>query len=444
MTPSPPPVSDSRRLIHLALPLIVANLSIPLLGIVDTALLGHLPDPRHLGAVALGANVLSLLLWSFGFLRMGTTGLCAQTCGAGLWDETRLLLWRVLLLAVVLAAGLLVWREPLVRWTLGFWVQDAAVRELAVDYLGIRLWSAPATFAIYGIVGWLLGLQRSRFVMAVLLGMNGVNILLDVYFIWYLDLGSRGAALASLLAEYLALVFALGLTWYAWRRLPRRSESADSVSLARLLHWPAYRALLDVNRHLMVRTALLLGVFLFIALQGERLGQDILAANAILLSLMALIAYFLDSFVHAGETMVGHAVGADDWPRVHQTVRHGFRVIGWLALAISILLLAGETWILSLFSNLPAVLTLTAQHYLWVALIPLIGVWNYQWDGVFIGAGLSRPMQYGMMISVALFALAWWLSRPLGNHGLWLSLHVLLVARALTLWGYWRLRAACA
>ena len=424
-------------LLRLAVPLIVANLSIPLMGLVDTALLGHLPQPHALGAVALGGNLLSLALWSFGFLRMGTTGSCARHYGAGQHRQVRLLLLRSLAVALVLGGVLLLLRPLLAQRVLGLWVADAMVHRLAAEYVAIRLLAAPATLAIYCLVGWLLGLQYSRSVLLLMLGMNGMNMALDVWFIAGLGWGSRGAALASVAAEYSALALGLALVVRPWRRL-----GGGWPPLARLLRARGYGALLAVNRHLMVRTALLLGVFLFINIQGERLGPDTLAANAVLLSLLALVAYTLDGFVQAGETLVGNAWGARDWRRLQLVVRHGFAVVFAAALVMSALLLWGRGLVPGLFSDIPGVLAVLDGHYLWIALAPLAGFWSYQWDGVFIGSGQSRAMQYAMLLSVAAFLALWWLARPLANHGLWLAFHGFLAARALTLWAWWRWRMA--
>ncbi|NNL57569.1 MAG: MATE family efflux transporter, partial [Pseudomonadales bacterium] len=413
-------------------------------GLVDTALLGHLESEQFLGAVAIGANFIGLMYWSFGFLRMGTTSLAAQQRGAEKLvstkpghnqagsDSSEAILARSLLLALVLGCfiALLV---PLLTDTVLRWMQASErVAPLAAEYIAIRRYSAPAVFMTFAISGWLVGTQRARAALALVLTTNIANIVLDLVFIIGLGMQSAGAAWATLLAELLGLLLGLYLLW-------RHS------SLARLQHWQQwlnaarFRAMLRVNYHLLVRTILLLFVFNFFTAQGSAMGDDILAGNAILLQLALFSAFVLDGFAFAAEALCGEAYGARSWAALQQITRRCFYWSGYTALAFAIVYALTGDLLIGLLSDVAVVVTAASPYKGWLVALTLCSFVAYIMDGICIGCGKTKAMHYAMWFSTTVvFLPAWWLSQAWGNHGLWLAFLLFNTARGASLAFYWQ------
>ncbi|WJW76074.1 MATE family efflux transporter [Thiohalobacter sp. IOR34] len=423
-----------RRIWALAGPIILSNLSVPLLGMIDTAVVGHLPEARHIGAVALGAMIIHFLFWAFGFLRMSTTGLTAQACGAEDGDALRLVLGRGLLLAIALALVLLLLQAPLAALAFRLIDAEPAVTEAARGYYGVRIWAAPATLANYVFWGWFLGLQNSRIPLIVMLLINGCNALLDYVFVMHLGMAAEGVALASLIAEYLGLLLALGFARRTLRTFPGR------WSWPALREPAALRQLLRVNHDLFLRTLGLLGALAFFTIQGARFGELILAANAVLFNFQTFMAYGLDGFAHTAEALVGRALGAGDRQALRRDLRDTALWSALSALLFSLLFaLAGQP-LIGLLTDIEAVRSEALRYLPWVIALPLVSVWAFWLDGVFIGATRSADLRRGMLLAVfAVYLPAWYLLQPLGNHGLWAALLLFMAARGLSLGGFlWR------
>ncbi|WP_323846092.1 MATE family efflux transporter [Microbulbifer magnicolonia] len=423
------------RVWSLAWPMILSNISVPLLGAVDTAILGHLPSPEYLSGVAIGASVMSMLLWAFGFLRMGTTGLVARSADGG---EAWLL--RALLLALLLGLALLLLASPLLGVIVQWMNAGTQSAPHALAYLQIRLWSAPLALANFALLGFFIGRQDSRAPLYILLAANLLNIALDFVLILGLGLGARGAALATVFADVCA--FLLGL------RLLGRVNHDIYGRISHYLHradfWPwraraAWLELLRINGDLFIRTCLLLLTLTFFTAQGAAQGDSVLAANAILLQLLMMTAYALDGFAHATEALVGDSVSRKSPRMFHATVHSaGLWALG-SACALTVILLSGRSLILPLFTDIDTVIAEARQVYWWLCALPLLAVWSYQLDGIFIGAGKSRQMRDTMFIAtVLIFFPAWWLTRSWGNHGVWFSLFLWTSARSLGLLIYYR------
>ncbi|MBB6520136.1 MATE family efflux transporter [Pseudoteredinibacter isoporae] len=406
-----------RKVFNLAIPMLISSISVPLFGLVDTAILGHLDTPDYLAAVAVGASVVSFLLWAFGFLRMGTTSLAARAYGAGQHPQLKLLFGQSSLLALGIGFLIVLFSPLLVPLAVALMQSDQQLGELSQEYIQIRLLAAPAVLLSYGIIGWFIGLQNTRVPLYMAVAANAVNIVGDVVFVLYWDMGSRGAALASLLGDATNLM--LGL-YFAFKQLKQFSDSPFSFAL--LTQLAPYRELLQVNRHLFVRTLVLLGSLSFFTAQGAAQGPLILAANAILLQLVHLSSYALDGFAHATEALVGKAMGEKS-PELFKEacLSTGF----WsLIIAVFIVLLfhTGQTPLIQLFSDDPMLQQQVIHYYPWVLLLPLVSATCYFLDGVFIGTAHTFDMQITMILSsFAVFLPIWWLSQGLGNHGLWLS-----------------------
>lgn len=420
--------SPYRRLWSLAWPLMLTNLTVPLLGLVDTFVLGHLESPVYLAAVAVGANLFTILYWSFGFLRMGTTGLTAQAQGAQNHHDLRRLLVQSLLLGATLGALLLVLHQPLIRRGLTLMKPAPEVMELAMIYCQIRIFSAPAVLAQYALVGWLIGRHDTRAALYLAVVTNLINLTLDLVFVLGFGMTAAGVALATVIAETSAL--GLGL-WLIRQRHPQQWQQAGLGPLIR--QWSDYLGLLRVNRFIFVRTVTLLLVFAFFTAQGARLGTDILAANAVLMTFLMLISNGLDGFANGVEVLTGEAVGARRLDRLKDSLRAGLIcAVGGAVLFCLLFLTAGPS-IIRMLTDLPQTRELAMVYLPWLIAMPLLAVWSYLWDGVFIGATQVRAMQNSMLLSAGVFLLLWWVTRSLGNHGLWLSLCTFMLVRGLSL-----------
>ncbi len=424
--------ADHARIWALAGPMILASLSTPLLGIVDTAILGHLPDPRYLGAVAVGSTLIHFLFWVFGFLRMGTTGFAAHACGADDGDELRLILARALLLAATLGATLLLAQWPL--RTLGFWLIEpgAGVMADAVIYFDIRIWAAPATLANYVFIGWFLGLQRARYALWLTLCINLLNILFNLLFVLGLGMKADGVALGSLLAECGGLLLALLLA----RSMLRRQRGR--LQWQRLLNAAQLKRFLLVKQHLFLRTAGLLFAFAFFTAQGARAGELVLAANAVLLNFLSFMAFGLDGFAHAAEALVGKSLGGGRLAALRRDVLlTGFWSLVTALLFVALYAVSGPA-IVHLLTDLPEVRAAALAYLPWLVAAPLLGVWAYWLDGIFIGASRARELSIAMLACVLLIYLpAWYLLQDFGNHGLWAAMLLFLAARGVSLgWIY--------
>lgn len=415
------------RLLKIAAPIVLSNATVPLLGAVDTGVVGQLGQAAPIGAVGVGSVILISLYWIFGFLRMGTSGLAAQAHGAGDMAERGAILLRALLIGAV--AGLVFIAGQGLLFQAAFAIAPAGeeVETLAQQYLAIRIWGAPATIAAYAVTGWLIAVERTRAVLLLQLWINGVNVGLDLWFVLGLGWGVGGVAAATLIAEWTGLFLGLWLCRDGlipvWR-----------AALARLPDRAALRVMLAVNRDIMIRSVLLQLSFTTFVFLGARQGDVTLAANQVLLQFLSITAYALDGFAFAAETLVGQAVGArarDDLRRAGRlAMQWGFAGAALLAAAFA---LAGPA-IIDLMTTAPDVRAEARAFLPWLVAAPLIGVASWIYDGIFIGATLTTLMRRTMMLSVAIYAVALAILPPaFGNHGLWAALMVLNAARGISM-----------
>ena len=408
----------------------LSNITTPLLGLVDTAVVGHLGTAIHLAAVAIGASIFSFLFWAFGFLRMGSTGLTAQALGQGNQRRVRELLLQSVLLGVLIGLLLILFRAPIIDLAIVLMAPSAEVEPWARLYCEARIFSAPAVLAGYALMGWFFGVQYSKGPLWMLLIINLANMVLDYAAVYGLGMASDGVAWATVFAHYLGVMVAGVLAWHKLRGF------SGHLPMAALFKWREYVALIQVNRYLFVRTILLLLVMLFFTAQGARQGDAILAANAVLLTFLMIISNALDGFAFSVEALCGEAYGRKDKRSFRQVIRLSTY---WALLAAVILVvifwLFGEQ-IIYLLTNVESV-QLEAKHYLpWLIAFPLLGIWSYMLDGVFIGTTSVKTMQNTMIICVlGVFFPVWFMSQGMGNHGLWLSQAMLFIARGITL--YW-------
>lgn len=420
-----------RRIWAIAAPIIAANLSTPLLGAVDTAVVGFLDDPAPIGAVAVGAIVFSFIFWAFGFLRQATSGFAAQAFGAGDAAELRATFARPMLLAGLLGLAVILLQTPL-GW-LAFEFVDASDRvgELAEDYYRIRIWAAPATLANYALLGWLLGTQRAFSAFFLQLVLNGTNIALDLLFVVQFGWGVEGVAIASVVAECLAMLLGLALAARVLR------QDGGHWQWPRILDRHKLMRLFRVNLDILLRNLGLTLAFAYFTRQSAQLGDVTLAANAVLLHFFTFTAYGLDGFAHAVEVIAGSAIGARSKAVYRGAVAASTRWAAGFAVLIALLFALVGTDFIALFTNLDDVKAIAGRFLPWVVALPLVSVWSFQLDGIFIGAVRSAEIRNAMAVSLLFFLGACWLLvAPYGNHGLWLAMTIFMAARAVTLWIY--------
>lgn len=416
----------------MAWPIIVANATVPLLGMVDTALIGNLGGVRDLGAIALSSLIFSFLYWGFGFLRMGTTGFVAQAAGAGDETEVRAVLGRAIGMALAIGLALLLLRGPLGALSLELLHGSPDVEALSLRLFSLRLWGAPASLATLAVRGTLIGLGLSRDLLLLELVLNGLNLALNLTFAGALRWGAPGIALGTALAEWISLGFSLSLIWLRLRA--RKPAQEPFWPWARMLRGQAALALLRANGDIMVRTVLLLFGFAWFTDQSARFGDVVLAANHVLLQFLSFAAFFLDGYAFAAETLIGTAIGARRRAAFDVAVARSSELAALSALLLALAVLAVGPWLIDLLTDLPAVRATARALIPLAALYVLLAVGAFQLDGIFIGATRTRDMRNAALVSTGVFVLAaWWLTARDGNRGLWLAFIVFVVARAAAL-----------
>jgi MATE family multidrug resistance protein len=428
-------VPDNRDVWRIAAPMILSNVSVPLLGMVDTGVIGHLDDAVYLAAVAVGATIFGFLYTGVNFLRMGTTGISAQCYGAGDHDGLRIALGQALIVALGIAGALLLLQVPLSAMALSLLGAESEVTGFAQQYFSIRIWSAPATLANYALIGWFIGLQNARVPLYIALAINLTNIALDLVFVVGLGHKVDGVATASVIAEFTGLAVGLAFVPGKLRQHPGRWVRSRLTSLGE------YAVFFAVNGHLLVRTLSLMLTFAFVTAQGARMGGLILAANAVLMNLQNLLSFVLDGLAHAAEALVGRAVGAKNPSALRESVALTLRWSLYLSVCFSLAYFLGGQYLIRLLTNLSDVRETTLLYLPWLAVLPVVSVWSFLYDGVYVGATRARAMRDIMIVSTFLvFLPAWLVLRPLGNHGLWLAFTLFMASRGIGMHLYYRRR----
>ena len=431
--------STNRKILQLALPNIITNITVPLLGMVDTAIVGHLSE-THIGAIAIGTQIFNLIYWNFGFLRMGTSGFTAQAYGARRLDEAVRVFIRAISIALTISLLLIVLQYPLAMLSQWIFNGSPTVMAMALSYFYIRIWAAPATLGLYAIKGWFIGMQNSRLPMWIAIFINIVNIVCSLVFVLVLHWDIKGVALGTVIAQYSGLLVGLYFVAFRYGKLFRQRLSAEFVR--QTLKWSEMRRFFRVNGDIFLRTICLAAVFTFITSESGRISDQILAVDALLLQFFTLFSYIMDGFAYAGESLVGRYIGARDRRSLVTTVRH---LIGW-GLALTLLFTAlyaafGEQF-LRIFSDKENVILATKPYMFWILIIPVCGFSAFLFDGIFIGATASRTMRNTMFIATAAFFAVYYGLLALQptktiddeyvtNNCLWLAFMVYLSARGL-------------
>lgn len=413
-----------QQILKIALPAIVTNITVPLLGLVDTAIVGHMGSAAYIGAVAVGSMIFNLVYWVFGFLRMGTSGMTAQARGRRDFSEVTRLLVRSGWVSLSIALLIVVLQWPVREGMLWFIGPSDDVRPLAVTYFNIVVWGAPAMLGLYSLSGWFIGMQNTRIPMFVSIMQNVVNILASLTFVYGMGMKVEGVALGTVVAQYAGCLVALWFLWRYYRKVLRlRGQSS---------HLSPLISYFSSNRDIFLRTLCLVAVNLYFTSAGARQGATILAVNTLLMQLYLLFSYILDGFAFAGEALGGKYWGAKDMDAYNDVVR---RLFGWGALMtilFTVVYVIGGTPFLRLLTDEPQVVEASQTYVWWAYLIPAAGVAAFIWDGLFIGTTQTR----GMLVSSAVAALVFFVTATItigimGNHGLWLAMILYLLIRGL-------------
>lgn len=421
----------NRRILHLAIPSIVSNITVPLLGLVDVTIVGHLGATAYIGAIAVGGLLFNILYWNFGFLRMGTSGLTSQAYGRKDKDAEIRVLVQAVSVGLFSALAMLILQYPIERLAFRLLDTSAEVEQYAVTYFRICIWGAPAVLAQYGFTGWFIGMQNSRYPMYIAIVMNVINIVCSSCFVFLFGMKVEGVALGTVVAQYSGVMMALGLWFYNYKELWGRITFKGSLQLI------AMRRFFAVNRDIFLRTLCLIGVTTFFTSTGARQGDVILAVNTLLMQLFTLFSYIMDGFAYAGEALSGRYVGACNLIQLKRAVRALF---GWsvgLSLVFTLLYGVGGENFLGLLTNDKVVIETAGHYFYWVLAIPLAGFAAFLWDGILIGATATRFMLWSMLVaSGSFFVIYYYFSGATNNHMLWLAFLVYLALRGgmQTLW----------
>lgn len=422
----------NKKILQLAIPSIVSNITVPLLGLIDVAIVGHLGSAAYIGAIAVGGMLFNIIYWLFGFLRMGTSGMTSQAFGQRDLKEVTRVLLRAVGVGLFIALCLLLLQYPIRK--IAFLLIDATpeVRELATVYFNICVWGAPAVLGLYGFAGWFIGMQNSRFPMFIAITQNVVNIVASLSFVYLLDMKIEGVALGTLIAQYAGLFMAslLWLRYYGRLKIAFRWRE--------IIGKTAMKRFFQVNSDIFFRTLCLVAVTTFFTSTGARQGDVVLAVNTLLMQLFTLFSYIMDGFAYAGEAMTGRYIGARNNTGLQRMIRLLFRW-GWgLSLSFTILYMIGGQGFLGLLTNDTTVINAAGSYYYWVLAIPLAGFAAFLWDGILIGATATRLMLYSMLVASGMFFLIYYIFYALmGNHALWMAFLIYLSLRGIMQWILW-------
>lgn len=416
----------NKRILQIAVPSIISNITVPLLGLIDVTIVGHLGAAAYIGAIAVGGMLFNIIYWIFGFLRMGTSGMTSQAYGKHDLDEVARLLLRSVGVGLLIAIILVALQYPIRKLAFTFIQTTEEVERLATLYFRICIWGAPAMLGLYGFAGWFIGMQNSRFPMYIAITQNIVNIAASLCFVYLFHMKVAGVAWGTLTAQYAGFLMALLL----WRRY--YGGLKKHVAWHEVLKKEAMLRFFQVNRDIFLRTLCLVIVTLFFTSAGAAQGEIVLAVNTLLMQLFTLFSYIMDGFAYSGEALVGKYVGANNQPALCRTVRQLFIWGVGLSTGFTLLYFFGGKSFLGLLTNEISVIREAENYFYWVLAIPLTGFAAFLWDGIFIGATATRQMFYSMLVASGSFFLVYYsLHEWMGNHALWLAFIVYLSLRGI-------------
>ena len=416
----------NKEILRLAIPSIITNITVPLLGMVDVAIVGHIGDASFIAAIALATMVFNLIYWNFGFLRMGTSGLTAQAYGANDKAEYLHVLVRGLTIALTAALMLILLQRP-IGYLCQKWIHSSEeTLALTLTYFYIRIWAAPANLALYALKGWFIGMQNAKTPMWIAIILNIVNIICSLVFVFVFHAGIAGVAWGTVIAQYSGLILAVTL-WFV-----QYGELRHDIHIRESLHWHEMVRFFKINGDIFLRTLCLIAVFTFIPYISAEMGDEVLAANTLLMQLFTLLSYIMDGFAYAGESLVGRFYGAQDEQALRICIR---KLLLWgvgLATAFTILYATCGRALLGVLTSDKAVVDKAMEYIIWTVLVPFTGFAAFIYDGIYIGATASKAMRNVIFVATGVFFIAYYyLHKSLGNDGLWIAFLLFLTLRGL-------------
>ena len=416
----------NKEILKIALPSIVSNITVPLLGLVDVTIVGHLGAAAYIGAIAVGGMTFNVIYWIFGFLRMGTSGMTSQALGRRDLGETTRMLVRSVGIAFAVAAALIVLQVPLRMASLGIMQPTAEVASLATTYFDILIYGAPAMLGLFSLSGWFIGMQNSKAPMAVAIVQNIVNIAASTLLVFGFGMKVEGVAIGTLTAQYAGFLMAVVMCLRGYGRLRRHFSWHGVWQRSAMSHF------FSVNRDIFIRTLCMVSVMLFFTSAGSWQGEVVLAVNTLLMQFYLLFSYVMDGFAYAGEALAGRYYGARNGAALRSTVGHLFIWGLGMAVAFTAVYGFGGDAFLSLLTDEPSVVAASHTYYYWALAIPLAGMAAFVWDGVFIGCTMTRGMLVSMALAAATFFILYYALRgSLANHGLWIAFIAYMAVRGL-------------
>ncbi|QIA07588.1 MATE family efflux transporter [Draconibacterium halophilum] len=419
----------NRSILKLAVPNIISNITVPLLGLIDLALMGHLGSEVYIGAISLGSVIFNFIYWGFGFLRMSTSGFTAQAFGEKKSAEAITILIRALLLTLSISIIILLLQAPIAWGSFKLIGGSSEVETLANEYFRIRIWAAPAALSLFVFSGWFLGMQNARYPMIIAILVNIVNILLSVFFVFGLKMKSEGVALGTVISQYAGLLTAIILLFRKYRKMLPLVTKASVMDLKFLTNF------FKVNTDIFIRSFCIIVVFTFFTSKSASINDTILAVNSILLQFLMFFSFFIDGFAFAGEALVGKFIGAKEVQNLKKVVK---LLLYWglgLAVIFTLLYLSGTNFILKLLTSQENVIESAQQFLFWIVLVPVASVGSFIWDGIYIGATVSRPMRNSLLVSTFLiFVPVYYFLNPVwNNHALWMGMLLFMFSRGVIL-----------
>ena len=427
-----------RRIINLALPSIVSNITVPLLGLVDTAITGHMGKARYIGAIAVGSMVFNIMYWLFAFLRMGTGGMTAQAYGRKDFEEAELTGLRAISISLLIGLAIIILQHPLLHLAMWFIAPDENVTQLVYSYCYICIWGAPASLGLFALNGWFVGMQNTKIPMVISITQNVVNILVSLLLVYCLNMKIEGVALGTLIAQWAGFIMG---SFFFIKKIREVSPSPNTHHPSVIFEPSAMKAFFTVNRDIFLRTLFLVSVNLYFVAAGAKGGDVILAVNTILMQFFILYSYFMDGFAYAAEALCGRFYGAGDMISLKETIRKVFYWSIGLTVIYSAVYGVGGLDFLRLLTDEENVVTASEEYIFWAMLIPIAGMVAFVWDGVFIGMTMTKGMLSGTFVAAIVFFTTYFsLETTLHNHALWLAFILYLAARGVTQSVYWKMK----
>ena len=420
---------SKKRIFLLSIPVFLSNLAIPLVGIIDTGLMGNLGEVKYLAATSISTSVMTMLIWSFGFLRMGTVGVVANLYSKSDYREINRTLLRNFLLAIFISIIIILFKNNLIQLIESYFISSLETQELIKKYISIRVFSIPAEFAIYILVGFYLGIQKTNISSLIVIILSTVNIILSSFFVLSLNLNIVGVVLGTLISSYCTAIIFI---FYSYKFISKNFQITPSFN--KIIIPSKLVKLLTINIDIFIRTILLTFSFLWFTYLGSKIGEDILAANAILIQFIVFASFFLDAYAYSSEGIVGYAVGRKNLKAFTSTVNNSIQLSFFTSLFISAIFIIFFKDMINIITDIDLIRFISYKYFFWIIIIPPVASLCYQLDGIFIGASQTKDLRNAMIIAVISYIIiSIYSTKYFNNHGLWLSMFIFMILRSLTL-----------